>query len=377
MGRKLLITALLVLLILNSTVAMDPRYTALNFGNNHTNFIMFKPDMEPLQTEFTICSWLKSFLDDLNLHTWVSYAVKDDNSQLYNEIMIGDDGTSFIFDVKQNDTHIPTPLRGNRTWYHYCTSWSFASKTQTFYLNGREIGHTITPEGRKLGVGGYLAIGSDQDSYGGEFEWENRFGGELYKLNFFSKELNSSEVIEMSRSMCEEIEETYGEVRHIKWEEIVQRREYWHRNVTNKETGCGKDPSKLWELLRLNKAKVSETEKELEDRIIQLNERRGKLEQIRNEKAIHETRLQEKEQQLTATMLELEQSKCNASKLATERDEWKGNSRRLILDLRESKENSSRLLNQSRGQEKRASKANIENQKMVKKLGMYIVQLHR
>ena len=201
MKSKLLITSLLVLLILNS-FARVPQYTALNFGNNHTNYILFKPDMDPLRNEFTICSWIKSLLEyDGKINTWVSYALNE-SSGLYNEIMIGKDGTSYIFDERQGETWIPHTLLGNRTWYHYCTSWSFASRTQKFYLNGNEIGNTTTPADRRLAVGGYLAIGSDQDSYGGGFQWGNRFGGELYKLNFFSKELNDSEVMEMSRSMC-------------------------------------------------------------------------------------------------------------------------------------------------------------------------------
>ena len=289
---KLLCTGLLLLLMLNVTVGdVDSRYTALNFGNNHTNYILFKPDMEPLRNEFTLCSWIKSFLDDDEVHTWISYAINE-SSGYYNEFMIGDAGNSYIFDTQLSPSLRPhfTELRGNKTWFHYCTSWSFSSKTQKFYLNGKKIGETTTPEDRRLGVGGYLAIGSDQDSYGGGFHWDNRFGGELYKLNFFSKELNASEIMEMSRSMCGGIEESYGELTHIKWEEIVELREDRNGIVTDIATGCGKDPSRLWD---------------------QLN-------QIKEEKAVQETELQEKEQRLNTVIQELEQSIKNSSRLTTE-----------------------------------------------------------
>ena len=63
------------------------------------------------------------------------------------------------------------------------------------------------------------------------------FGGELYKLNFFSKVLSSSEVEEMSREMCSEVEETLGEVRSIKWEEILM--ESRNGQVSEIGTGCG------------------------------------------------------------------------------------------------------------------------------------------
>ena len=231
--------------------------------------------------------------------------------------MLGHAGYSYIFDTQLDPSLRPyfRDLQGNKTWFHYCTSWSFISKTQKFYLNGNKIGETPTPEGRKLGVGGYLAIGGDQDSYGGGFDWVNRFGGELYRLNFFSKELNASEIMEMSRYMCGGIEESYGEVRHIKWEEIVELRDDRNGSVTDVATGCGKDPSKLWD---------------------QLN-------QIKKEKAVQETELQEKEQRLNTTGQELKQSNERATQLSSQLEQSKGNSSQLTIELEESKENSSRL----------------------------------
>ena len=273
--------------------------------------------MEPLQNEFTLCSWVKSLQDDgWTVHTWLSYATELN----YNEIMIGDNGNSFLFDIQLDPSlryHF-TDLAGRGIWYHYCTSWSFSSKTQKFYLNGNKIGETTTPENRKLGVGGYLAIGGDQDSYGGGFEWFNRFGGELYKLNFFSKELTRTEVKDMARDMCREVEETYGEIRQIKWEEIVELK--WERkgNVTDIKSGCGQDIDRLWELLHYTADKFSETVRELEDTNNQLNKTTGQLSQIRKEKAAQEKSLQEKEERLKEITHELEQARENSSYLAAE-----------------------------------------------------------
>ena len=325
---KLLCTGLLLLLMLNVTVGdIDSRYTALNFGNNHTNYILFKPDMEPLRNEFTLCSWIKSFLEYKGkTYAWISYALSESSGR-YNEIMIGDAGRSYIFDTKLSPSLRPnfTELRGNKTWFHYCTSWSFSTRTQKFYLNGNKIGEMNTPEGRKLGVGGYLAIGSDQDSYGGGFRWGNRFGGELYKLNFFSKELNASEIMEMSRSMCDRIEEIYGEVRHIKWEDIVELRENRSGNVTDVATGCDKDPNnKIWDLLRLNRQKLLQTEKELKEAKNLLNETTEELDLVRKGfKAVQQADLIEKIKQLNTTNRKLEQSKENANRLTIELEETK------------------------------------------------------
>jgi hypothetical protein len=48
-------------------------------------------------------------------------------------------------------------------------------------------------------------------------------GGAMYKLNFFSKELSDFEVEEMARDRCGAVEESYGEVRHIRWEDILSQ----------------------------------------------------------------------------------------------------------------------------------------------------------
>ena len=322
--RKVLTITLFLLLMLNNTLGdMDPRYSALNFGNHPTNYILFKPDMEPLRNEFTICSWLKSFLgSENNFHVWVSYALNESSSGHYNEIAIGDAGVSFIFDTELSPSLRPsfTELQGNKTWFHYCTSWSFSTRIEKFYLNGNKIGETTTPEDRKLGVGGYLAIGGDQDSYGGGFHWDNRFGGELYKLNFFSKELSASEIMEISRYMCWRIEETYGEVRHIKWEDIVMQKEDRNGNVTDLEV-CKKDPNRLLDILQ----------KELIDTNNKLNDSTGVQDQIKKEQTALRADLLEKTQRLNITIQEIEKIVEDATS-----------------ELGETKKNLKRLLNESR-----------------------------
>jgi hypothetical protein len=55
-------------------------------------------------------------------------------------------------------------------------------------------------------------------------------GGAMYKLNFFSKELSDFEVEEMARDRCGAVEESYGDVRHIRWEYILSQT--WNGNVT-------------------------------------------------------------------------------------------------------------------------------------------------
>ena len=357
--KKFLIVALLKLLLLNVIVG-DPRYTALNFGIDDESYILFKPDMEPLRNQFTICSWIRSFQEtDGSPQTWISYA--SHSTGLNNEIMLGDAGVSFLFntELKPSIRSSFADQEGNRTWYHFCTSWSFSSRSQKFYLNGNEINETNTPEGRKLAVGGYLAIGSNQGRHGAGSKSTDRFRGELYKLNLFSKELNGSEVREMSRYMCAEIEETYGELRHIKWEDIVQQKQDRKGNVTDVDSGC---PSRLWTNMKRTEQKLMETVKELEDTKTQLDNKTGELSQVRKEKekalnekteelnqikqdkAVLETDLSKKEQQLTTTNLKLERNMNKSRYLTSKLNESNENATDLFMRLQVAKDNSSTLL---------------------------------
>ncbi|KAL5252048.1 hypothetical protein ACHWQZ_G015006 [Mnemiopsis leidyi] len=194
----------LLTLLLNVAVG-DRQYKALKFGNSVPDYIIYKPDMGPLQNAFSVCSWVKSLRTATSgAPSWFSYAVNGTT----NEILISDDGGyNHIFDTGWNLGSHFSGLSGSGTWYHYCYTWSYSSLTQRVYLNGREIDSRSTSSDRRLGTGGYLVIGNDQNgSPGSGMASSFIFGGELYKLNFFSKELSSSGVLSGS----------------IKWEDILQ-----------------------------------------------------------------------------------------------------------------------------------------------------------
>ena len=119
------------------------------------------------------------------------------NSGSDNEIFSSDNGYyNFIF---QSNTANVQSQAGVRTgvWYHYCMCWDYTSSTADIYHNGRKTGSISTPSGRRLTSNGNLVLGQDQDSVGGTFDLNQVFGGELQKLNMFSKKLSSSEVNEM------------------------------------------------------------------------------------------------------------------------------------------------------------------------------------
>jgi hypothetical protein len=223
----------------------DRRYRALQFGQTLNSTIMFKPNFQNLRDAFTVCSWVKKERTQ-GTPVWFSYYVKTTKTTP-NEILISDDGDfNWIFDK-------PHDVRGNITstegqWTHYCMSWSISSRLQRIYYNGTLVGADATPVNRTLGPDGYLVLGNDQDCYGGCFQSSQIFGGQLYKLDVFSKELSMSEVRELWKSgLCSEMEERYGRIRYLKWEDILL--ESRNGNVTDVKTGCGPGDYSRWDVL--------------------------------------------------------------------------------------------------------------------------------
>ena len=193
---------------------------ALKFGTTVGDYIMFRPNMEPFTDQFSLCSWIRKFKSDGQPY-WISYATEELNS----EIGINVQGLSSIFDDNFDwRRHLDiTP----GTWFQYCMCWSYSSRTADIYFNGVKAGSITTPLEKRLDTGGSLVLGQYQ-SEDGEIltKHGNRytFGGELLKLNIFSKKFSDEEVTAMFQAgMCSDIEDTYVSYRRLTWESIIEQ----------------------------------------------------------------------------------------------------------------------------------------------------------
>ena len=289
-------TALLAIFLLPLS-AGNPyqNYRALKFGNAASDYIVYQPNMAPLQNAFSVCFWARSLrrLGHCGPHI-ISY----EGNGFSNEIIVSDEGgCNHIFGSNFDLSSKHSVPSG--TWFHYCYTWSYSSLTQKVYLNGQLIGSRSTPSGRTLRDGGYLMLGNDAGYNGRSMSDSYIFGGELYKLNLFSKELSSSEVLEMSRDKCTETELTYGDVRSIKWEELLQRSR--NGNVREIDSGCNAETGRLW-------VRLSETLEELRNSSQLLNETKLELREVKEEKDLCRTNLATSEENLNTTMTKVEEA---------------------------------------------------------------------
>jgi hypothetical protein len=199
--------------------------------------------MEPLEKSFTVCGWVRKLRSD-GYPTMLSYGTLSHA----NEIFMGDNAHNYIFNIILN-LESKTATKALGSWRHHCVSWSVASKTYRVYYDGELIGTKETASGSKLGMDGYMALGNEFDSYGGGFTEQNSFGGELFKVNVFIRELTAEEIKRMfSDGMCSEVEESYGRTRYLKWSDFLL--EERSGNVTEIDMGCRTEQSR-WDVLYL------------------------------------------------------------------------------------------------------------------------------
>ena len=206
--------ALAVLCVLPESSTGDTgtqSFTALRFNNDGNSYISFSPDMSPMTQSFSICLWIKKLQSGLFP---CAFAYN------YNEILIGDTGYyNRLFGSASLDGQLTSKFTTPQgSWYFYCSTWSLASRTNRIYHNGELVGTQTTNFGRTLQTGQTLILGNHSPGPSG-----NEFGGEMYNLNIYSRELTASEVASLSEiGLCTAIPESLEDYRKIKWEEILK-----------------------------------------------------------------------------------------------------------------------------------------------------------
>ena len=266
---------ILSLLIVPSHGTTGPllKMTAITFDTINNDYIEYSPDWSSLTTAVSACGWIKD-LGSFQYPTIFTYH----SNEL---VMMADGQYTGIFGVNQHYNSGFPVSKGS--WFLACMTWSISSRQHIYYVNGRVIGSAQTASGRSLKTGGKLRLGNWN---GGN----NNFGGQMMYLNFYSKELSSSDIARMvQKGMCAHIMEVdeHEASRIIKWEDLVQlERSGAATNIyvaecvdlLNKQSERRQNAT-LAEL-EVTRTKYDEKEKELEEVNTRLNSTLRELEEM-------------------------------------------------------------------------------------------------
>ena len=310
-------------------------FKALKFGETVSDYILYQPDMRPLEHGFTVCSWIRK-LRNTDIPSWVSYAVSSQNYEIH---MTDMGARTYIFGDHSNLQSLYTVSPG--TWFHNCMSWDTDTQRRDVYLDGVLIDSKATPAGRTLRQGGSILLGNEQDSGPGSgMDDNNIFAGEMYNFNMFDRKLSDSEIKRMSRNKCSCVEETFSEERIIKWEDILLKTRTG--SVTEIDSGCSSLSCLRIEEIEEIIAELNQTTEVLRQTEQSLNDTLTELEEVKQQKGVCTTDLGEKELQLNGTLLELEQAEEEVESLRAtlEKTEEELNSTRVEIVKFEKKQQS-------------------------------------
>ena len=284
----------------SSSITID----VLSFGSNLKDYVMFRPDFGAFTSQFSLCSWVRKSKTDGN-PWWFHYRTTSSKR----EIGFIDDGYSEMFSGlylnKRNQLGI-TP----GTWYHYCLCWSYSSRTADVYHNGVKIGSMTTPYGRRLDTGGVVVLGQYQSPVGGIYTGHgNRstFGGDLFRLNMFSKKFTAAEVRTMYQAgMCFEAEKIHRSYRQLTWVSILNQRRYGYVRYPHTFTDLSKSCSLYDKLLAGTWKELEEVEGRLDDKETELQEIKSDLTETQYELETTQYELETTQYELETTQYELE-----------------------------------------------------------------------
>ena len=86
-------------------------------------------------------------------------------------------------------------------WHHICASWENKAGSWKVYKDGvPQAGGVSFKTSQVIDTDGILVIGQEQDMFGGGFDADQSYIGELTDLNIWNRVLGDSEVYHLSKS---------------------------------------------------------------------------------------------------------------------------------------------------------------------------------
>ncbi|NXJ71940.1 MPTX protein, partial [Rostratula benghalensis] len=83
---------------------------------------------------------------------------------------------------------------GRGDWEHVCASWESATGTAGFWLNGKPWPRKGLQRGYTVGAGAAILLGQEQDAFGGGFDTQQSFLGEMSSVYLWDSGVSTLEV---------------------------------------------------------------------------------------------------------------------------------------------------------------------------------------
>ncbi|XP_051003865.1 serum amyloid P-component [Acomys russatus] len=155
---------------------------------SESDHVKLIPHLEKPLENFTLC--FRSFSDLSRHHSLFSYSVRGRDNELlvYKER----DG-----EYSLHIGHSKVTTRGKEEFaspVHFCTSWESSSGIAEFWVNGKPWVKKGLKKGYAVEDQPSIVLGQEQDSYGGGFDKDQSFVGEIGDLNMWDSVLTPEDI---------------------------------------------------------------------------------------------------------------------------------------------------------------------------------------
>ncbi|KAG8445814.1 hypothetical protein GDO86_010558, partial [Hymenochirus boettgeri] len=173
-----------VLLDLSDKVFLFPKVTS-------TSHVILKPSATKSLNKLTLC--LQSYTDLVRNYPLFSLATpgsRMDNTFL---IMSSPSNAYYIY-IDQEETKFTVKAGGDLDWTHTCVSWDSATGVVQLWVNGKLYPRRIVKKGFSINERTSIILGQEQDSFGGGFDTNQSFVGEISDVNLWDYVLSPEDI---------------------------------------------------------------------------------------------------------------------------------------------------------------------------------------
>ncbi|XP_015278737.1 PREDICTED: serum amyloid P-component-like [Gekko japonicus] len=159
---------------------------------SNTAHVVLKAKIQRPLTDVTLC--MRFYTDLTRAYNLFSYATKRNSNEL---LLFMENPKQYGFYLGDHSVrfNIPETLSTNLGGKHVCVSWESSTGLVELWLNGQPLvrkslakGHSIQPEAS-------IVLGQDQDNFGGGFDINQSFMGEISDVYMWDRVLDPDEVV--------------------------------------------------------------------------------------------------------------------------------------------------------------------------------------
>ncbi|XP_053134315.1 C-reactive protein-like [Hemicordylus capensis] len=190
---EMLLLSLLTLVSLSGSLAQqDLQGKTFIFPEaSNTSHVVLKSKPEEPLTNFTVC--LRSCTDLTRAYGLFSYATRKHD----NAILLFKDKPN-VYSLYVNNQSVTFTTEGNQSiksaGEHICMSWESATGLVGFWLDGKPFPRKGLKKGDSIETEASILLGQKQDSFGGGFDVNQSFVGEMEDVYMYDRVLSPGEI---------------------------------------------------------------------------------------------------------------------------------------------------------------------------------------